>query len=67
MSEKPALLDDAMIGEFMDRIQRTINEASVVIHAGELPQEALDALVEAKQEMVDIFQRLHSALKELEG
>ena len=37
MSDKPALLDDAMIGEFMDRLQRKINEASVVIHAGELP------------------------------
>ena len=50
MGQKPALLDGVMIGEFMDRLLWKFQEASVIIHEGELMQEAQDGLVEVKRE-----------------
>jgi len=63
---KIVLVDDALIGGALDRLERLVHEFGLIVRGGGLPQEAIKALVEAKIDLAGVLGRLNSALLEAE-
>ena len=63
---KTRLLDDALIGQVLDRLERIIHEIGMTVQAGGLPRSAVEALVDARIGIVSVLAKLNNALAEAE-
>jgi len=63
---KTVLVDDALVADITDRMERLIHALSMTVRAGGLPRPAVQALVNARIGIVSVLAKLNSALVEAE-